>query len=74
MSDVELIKETENKYCVLHAGNNNKFGSIERSSDGYFYFWVDGGCLPAYILRAVANELDKLNSKHDEELCNSLNK
>lgn len=36
--------------------------------DGYVVFWPhrNSGCLPAYILRIIADELDRRNAEWDE--------
>ena len=37
--------------------------------DGYFYFWpANDGCWSAYILHSIANKLDEVNKKWDDQI------
>ena len=38
--------------------------------DGYFYFWPElrGGAWEAWIMKLIADKLDKINEKWDNEI------
>ena len=37
--------------------------------DGYYYFWPsNNGCWPAHVLRSIANKLDDINKKWNDEI------
>lgn len=48
-------------------------GDIAKDVDDYYYYWPSGqGCLTAWHLRIIADELDRLNSDWDLEVQQSL--
>lgn len=47
---------------------------IGPSDCGYQYFWVVGGCLSAFDLRCIADELDRINEDWDRQLQAELSK
>ena len=52
--------------------NGKLAGQFEPSDDGFYYFWPefekDAGCLSPYVLRELADELDKLNQSWNDEI------
>ena len=47
----------------------NTEGDIVRGDDGFYVYWPRrAGALPAYQLRALADELDRLNEPYEKEL------
>jgi membrane protein involved in colicin uptake len=45
---------------------HNEIGPLD---DGYQYFWIRGrGAMTAAALRIIADELDRINKPHDEEI------
>ena len=51
--------------------NNAVFGEIYKEVDGYFYFQPNNkltGCVPAHILREVADKMDELNKSWNEQI------
>lgn len=52
------------RILVIHA-NGKCLGELSNLEDGFYYWWPDpdrrGGCWDAYILREIADELDRLN-------------
>jgi hypothetical protein len=37
--------------------------------DGYYYFWPSNdGCWPSHIMRSIANKLDEINKKWNDEV------
>jgi len=37
--------------------------------DGYFYFWpANNGCWSAHIIHSIANKLDEVNKKWDDQI------
>ena len=43
--------------------------------DGYFYFWpTNDGCWSAYIMRSIADKLDEVNKKWDDQITEYFNK
>lgn len=45
-------------------------GDFQRLEDGFYYLFPrpDGGCYPPYLLRWIADELDRLNEPHQKEI------
>ena len=52
--------------------NGKLAGQFEISDDGFYYFWPefekDAGYLSPYILRELADELDRLNQPWNDEI------
>ena len=52
--------------------NGKLAGQFEPSDDGFYYFWPefekDSGYLSPYVLRELAEELDKLNQPWTDEI------
>lgn len=50
--------------------NSRIVGLFETLEDGYFYFYfpdiLTAGCLPAHILREIAEKLDEINEPWDK--------
>lgn len=56
-----------------HAENGVCIGDFLMSEDGYYNWWPvpeRDGYIPSYMLRAIADELDKLNKDWDEQVQN----
>jgi hypothetical protein len=55
---------------LVEGPTNACVGDIQRSEDGYFYWWPMGlgGCWQAYILSGLADKLDELNAEWDAQV------
>lgn len=50
-------------------------GELIMDVDGYFYFWpTNDGCWSAYILHSIANKLDEMNKKWDDQIHEHFNR
>ena len=66
-ADSEMIK-------VL-TPNNKVVGYLIVDVDGYFYFWPSNeGCWSAHMMRTIANKLDEVNKKWDDQIHEYFNK
>lgn len=55
--------------------NNLLIGELIMDVDGYFYFWpANDGCWSAYLLHSIANKLDEVNKKWDDQIHEHFNK
>ena len=49
--------------------NNKVVGYLIVDVDGYFYFWPSNeGCWSAHMMRTIANKLDEVNKKWDDQI------
>lgn len=66
---ITLNKISETKIIVL-AYNGVKIGEFLMKEDGYFDYWPEkrDGYIPSYMLRTLADELDKLNENWDKSI------
>lgn len=58
-------------YWVSHpSGDEIKDGELLQDVDGYLYYWPEkrDGCIPACILRSIADKLDELNKDWHEHV------
>jgi hypothetical protein len=68
---VRLEQKSACMYEVFYRANDVFLGHVLQKEDGYFDFWPKdehAGCWPAYLLRALADELDVLNAPWDKEI------
>lgn len=71
-----LKKQPNNTYTVYYTNGTN-IGTFEPAEDGYLYFGInpDGsGYWNANILRLIADKLDEMNKKWDEQVKKELSK
>lgn len=64
------LTKTKSGY-EAHFNNGRLIGQFEPLEDGFYYFWPQfegGGCLTPFILREIADELDKLNQPWNDEI------
>jgi hypothetical protein len=64
------LEKLNKSYCVL-TGGGKEIGSFQLDSDGSYYFWENGevsGYWGAHTLREIADLLDKVNKKFDDEV------
>lgn len=60
-----VSKETYAKLVVKQCNERNEFGQLE---DGQFYYFSRIHCgMSADCMRAIADELDRRNAKHNAE-------
>jgi hypothetical protein len=55
----------------VHFENGAPMGDFLMSPDGYYDWWPESdrdGSLPSYVLRMLADELDKLNADWDKQV------
>ena len=65
------VKEINKGLYKIYAPNNQRLGNFELDIDGSFYFWQNEKSTSfwtAWVLRAIADELDLLNKPFDKEL------
>ena len=70
MSLVSAIKMTDGDFCVYFQ-NGVPLGTFEMGDDGFYEFWIDrsrSGYLTAYVLRGIADCLDRVNQAWCETL------
>lgn len=67
-----IIKGSKTPSIIELATKNDEFVTLD---DGYKYWWPDklNGCVSAYQLRELADELDKLNEPWQQEIENYFN-
>ena len=69
---ITIEKIGAGSYKVLAKSNGVHFADFLMKEDGYYDYWPlpsrNYGCLPAYILRAMADALDDLNEEWDAQV------
>ena len=65
---VSFIKE-DSKYKVYYK-NGVLLGEVISGDDGFFAFWPElrGGFWEAHVLRAIADNLDKINAPWEKQI------
>ncbi len=68
---VDFRSEGLGIYSVRYASNGIHLGDSFAKDDGFYDFWPDtsrGWCWSAHVLRAIADELDRLNEPLVKEI------
>ena len=69
MTDDAALDRSEAEYCRRVIESCDKHDEIGPLEDGYQYFWIkDRGAMSAHALRIIANELDRRNNPHDDDI------
>jgi hypothetical protein len=65
---IRLDLQPDLNFEVYYTFNNQHIGSIEKSIDGYYYYWPTGigGYWTAIVMREIADALDQLNEEWDK--------
>lgn len=71
-SFIRLEPKGKNETLDVFHENGVKMGEFLRGDDGYYDWWPEypsrGGSLPAYFLRNLADELDRLNEPWNKQV------
>ncbi len=63
MSKIQTTRMYAGEYILQHT-NGYDLGTLSLNSSGEYHWYLPpniSGCLPAHILKEIAQELDKLN-------------
>lgn len=71
---ITIEKVGAGTHKVLAKSSGVHFADFLMKEDGYYDYWPlpsrNYGCLPAYILRAMADALDELNEEWEYQIQN----
>ena len=64
-----IYKQTDSQMIRVCTPNDLVVGELIMDVDGYYYFWTsNNGCWPAHVLRSIADKLDDINKKWNDEI------